>query len=504
MVCFVFTSSENARIPAHFLMSPVSGKGMKLSTKFGPTPHSWLSLRRIAWSVVRPVEAFIKVEASSGILLLITAIVALIWANSPWSHSYEELWHTNFVVGLGPWQLDRSLHFWINDFLMAFFFMLVGVEIKREIVEGALSEIRRAALPLAAALGGMLVPAAIYVAINLGNPETIHGWGVPMATDIAFAVGVLTLLGNRVPPGVRVLLLALAIVDDIGAILVIAIFYTPGFDISGLVLAAGGIAAIWGLFYVGVRPGPVLFFPAFIVWLGFLQSGIHPTIAGVIVGLLVPVRPWLSRDRFLELANSALDEFKDGHDKGLHDHELIAPLHKLSRARKEAVSPTVRIEKVMHPWIAYGIMPIFALANAGVRIDGIDLGDASALVAFSGVAIGLSLGKPLGVLLFSWLAVKLKLCVLPAGMSWKEVGVVGTVAGIGFTMAIFITELAFAGSEMLGVAKFAVLVGTVVSGVAGLVLGRWILSPDGEDEDDVKISDSDVEASTEYWTTGGF
>ena len=450
---------------------------------------------------MRPVEAFIKVEASSGILLLITAVVALVWANSPWSHSYEQLWNTPFIVGFGPWELDRSLHFWINDFLMAFFFMLVGVEIKREIVDGALSEIRRAALPLAAALGGMLVPAAIYAAINYGNAETIQGWGVPMATDIAFAVGVLTLLGNRVPAGVRVLLLALAIIDDIGAILVIAIFYSSGIDWSGLMLAAGGTAAIWTMFYVGIRPGPMLFLPALVVWGGLLQSGIHPAIAGIIVGLLVPVKPWLSRDRFLELANKALDEFKEGHDKGLHDHDLIAPLHKLARARKEAVSPTVRIENVMHPWIAYGVMPIFALANAGVRLDGINMGNANALVTFSGVAIGLPLGKPLGVLLFSWLAVKMKLCVLPAGMTWKEVGVVGTVAGIGFTMAIFISEMAFAGSDMLGVAKLAVLIGTAVSGIAGLALGRWLLKPDTDESDD--ISASEAEASTEYWTTGG-
>lgn len=467
-------------------------------SKYTSTGDAWLPFRRIALSVLRPVERFLQVEASSGIILLIGAVIALVWANSPWSGAYDTLWHTELGIGVGGWQIKESLHFWINDFLMAIFFLVVGVEIKREIVEGALSDIRRATLPIAAAVGGMVVPAGIYLALNAGGPQS-DGWGVPMATDIAFAVGVLALLGNRVPAGLRVLLLALAIIDDIGAILVIAIFYSSEVQYSGLIVVAAGLGAIRILYWMGVRPGLALILPSVVVWYGMYMSGIHPTIAGVLVGFVTPVKSWFSKKDFLTVAGSALHEFKEGVDRGLHDYELVAPLYRITRARRAAISPTVAIETVLHPWVAFGIMPVFALANAGVHLGGIQFGGGSAVPVFAGIALGLAVGKPIGVLLVSWIAVKLRLCVLPTGTKWSDMAVVGMVAGIGFTMAIFIAELAFAGSDILGLAKLAVLVGTAVSAVAGVLAGRAILQPMTHTQE--YVTASDVEASTEYWTS---
>jgi len=439
------------------------------------------------------------IEAASGLVLVVAAAVALVWANSAFAHSYDALWHTPIRLGFGQWIFERDLHFWINDFLMAIFFFVVGLEIKREIVEGALSDMRRAALPIAAAIGGMVVPASIYLALNAGGPAR-EAWGVPMATDIAFAVGVLTLLGSRVPPALRVLLLALAIIDDIGAILVIAIFYSSGIQVDALAIVGIGVLGMFVLTSMGIRPGMLWALPFIVVWSGVMQFGVHPTIAGVMVGLMVPVKSWFSRDRFLNVARTALDDFQQrAFDTEADERELIEPLNLLAQARREALSPAKRIETTLHPWVAFVIMPLFALANAGVNLGGLSFSQPGAMSAVLGISLGLVLGKTLGILVFSWASVRLGLSVLPPSVTWKGMVVLGAAGGIGFTMAIFIAELAFSGSPLLGAGKFAVLLGTAVSAIIALAGGWFFLKP--PEADALEVTESDLESSTEYWTT---
>jgi len=439
-------------------------------------PGAGRSAHQFAQAVRRPIEEFLHIEAAGGIVLLVAATVAVVWANSPFAHSWEALWHTPIGLTLGSWSFVRELHFWINDGLMTVFFLVVGLEVKQEIVQGALASWQRAALPIAAALGGMLVPALVYFLLNPGEPFR-QGWGVPMATDIAFAVGILTLLGKRVSPSLRVLLLALAIIDDIGAILVIAVFYTARLNPTGFLIAGFGLLVLYTFVRIGVRPGVGwLAIPLVLIWSGLHIAGIHPTLAGVIVGLAVPVESWVGGAGFLAMARKAVADFQDRVAAQAPDHDLVEPLEELAFARREAtISPAVRLEHTMHPWVAYAIMPLFALANAGVPLGGIGFDQPGLIGVFSGVSLGLFLGKPLGVLLVSWLAVRLKLCTLPVGVSWGGLAVVGLVAGIGFTMAIFIAELAFASPELLAVAKLGVLVSTALAAVAGLLVGRAIL-----------------------------
>ena len=377
------------------------------------------------------------------------------------------------------------------------FFLVVGLEIKREMVEGALADWQRAALPIVAAIGGMLVPAAIYVAINPTGPNQ-SGWGVPMATDIAFAVGVLTLLGKRVSAALRILLLALAIIDDIGAILVIAVFYSSGVSVEGLMWAAGGVLLLILLQRIGTRPGWAYVVPLGVIWAGLYQAGVHPTIGGVVVGLLTPVRRWVGAEGFVKIARGALDRFQSRAEAGAGDHELLEPLEHVTFAGREAVAPAVRLERALHGWVAFGIMPLFALANAGVYLGGIETGGAGFWPVLTGVGLGLVLGKPLGVVLASWIAVRARICSLPAGLGWGGLAVIGTVAGIGFTMAIFIAELAFADPLMLGVAKLGVLVATAVAATAGLVGGRLLLREPATPT----ATESAVEKSTELWLLG--
>jgi NhaA family Na+:H+ antiporter len=460
-------------------------------------PGVWLPARRVAQAMARPIERFLGIEAASGIVLLVAAAVALAWANSPWSHSYESLWETPIRIGIGEWAMEESLHFWINDFLMTVFFLLAGLEIKREMVQGALSNARRAALPIAAAIGGMVVPAALYAVFNATGPGS-SGWGVPMATDIAFAVGVLMLLGKRVPAALRVLLLAFAIVDDVGAILVIALFYSSGFALEGLALAGAGVLVLLVYRRVGVRPGAVFILPLLLLWAGLFQAGIHPTIAGVILGLSVPVRPWVGPEGFVKAAQGALADFQERVTAGEPDEELIEPLNRIAAAQREAVSPAFRGEILLHPWVAYGVMPLFALANAGVNLGGLRFGDAGAATVLAGVTLGLVIGKPVGVLLASWISVRLGFCVLPRGVNWGGMLVVGISGGIGFTMAIFVSELAFDTMALLAIAKLGVLVATAVAGAAALVLGR-VLLPREQPLDVASITDSAAESSTALW-----
>jgi NhaA family Na+:H+ antiporter len=438
-------------------------------------PETWAPARKLATTVLRPIERFLHIQAASGIVLLATTAIALVWANlSP--ASYERLWHTPITLGIGGLVFAKSIHFWINDGLMAVFFLLVGLEIRREIHEGELSDLRRAALPIASAIGGMLAPAAIYVA--LCRAEAIRGgWGIPTATDIAFAVGVLALLGKRVPPALRVLLLALAVIDDIGAILVIAFAYSEGVSGRALAVAAAGIAVVVVMQRVGVRRASAYIAPGAVIWVGMLAAGVHPTIAGVILGLLTPVRVWFEKETFLEVARSAIDEFVGRqHDDHGHDtSEMVRPLRALEQARREAVSPVVRLQTALHPWVAYGIMPLFALANAGVNVRGVSLDDPLRSAVALGVLVGLVAGKPLGILLVTFVTVKARLCSLPRGVDWRGMAVIGAVAGIGFTMAIFIAGLALPDAALIGAAKLGVLAASGLAAVIGLLVGRFAL-----------------------------
>jgi Na+:H+ antiporter, NhaA family len=435
-------------------------------------PEAWPAARAAAKRLLSPVESFLSIEASSGILLLVAAVVALIWANSPWHPSYQGLLHTPIGLRVGGLAFERDLHFWINDGMMVVFFFVVGLEIKRELHDGELSEIRRAMLPAIAAVGGMVVPAMIYLLLNAGRPAA-GGWGVPMATDIAFAVGILALLGKRVPPALRILLLALAVIDDLGAILVIALFYSSGVDLAGFGVAGVGIVMILAMQKLGVRIAWAYVPPALVTWAGTYAAGVHPTIAGVIIGLLTPVRAWFGPDKFADQANAAVEAVRSNGLAG-DGRGLYSKLTHLNVARREAVSPVERLQHVLHGWVAFAIMPLFALANAGVALGGIRL-DGEGQRALLGVLVGLVLGKPIGIVLFSWTAVRLRAAALPAGVRWSGVLVVGVVAGIGFTMALFIASLAFPPGPLVEVAKIGILAASAVAGVMGMAAGRFLL-----------------------------
>jgi len=446
--------------------------------------------------LARPVEKFLHVEASSGILLVATAVIALLWVNSPWAPTYEHLLHAPVSVGFGEHIFTRTVHFWINEILMVVFFFVVGLEVRRELFEGELSRPRRAALPVAAALGGMLVPAAIYILLNAGSPA-ICGWGVPMATDIAFAVGILALLGRRVPAALRVMLLALAIIDDIGAILVIALFYSSGVAWSGLAVVGLGIVIVLIMQRIGIRNPFLYFAPGIVIWGGMLHAGIHPTIAGVILGLLTPVRSWFGYEGFVVEANQVLGSLRSKAASEMDPRNLLPELERINIARREAIPPVTRIEAALHPWVAFGIMPLFALVNAGVALGGLGEGSSEATGIALGVGLGLVVGKPLGIVVFSWLAVRFGFASLPRGVSWAGVIIVGCVAGIGFTMSLFIGALAFMDASMLAVAKLTVLAASAFAGIVGLVVGYRFL-PLGPAADVAGTTPDDAERSTIY------
>lgn len=412
--------------------------------------------------ILAPLARFLHVEAASGIVLLACTAVALILANSSWSEQFLGLWKTPLGFQIGSVEMIHPLKHWINDALMAVFFFVIGLEVKRELVIGELRELRRAALPIAAAIGGMVVPAGIYLALQFGELGQ-RGWGIPMATDIAFVVGCMAVLGPRVPHGLRVMLLSLAIADDIGAILVIAVGYTESIDTGALLLGFGGIAAIFGLGRIGVRSFPVYASLGLLVWLGFHESGIHATIAGVILGLMTPARSYASEGLFGEVLHRAGQIFQGGGWQS--ESHRAEKVRRLRRVARETISPLEYLEHTLHPWVGFVIMPIFALANAGVPIHLSDLGAPVATAVMAGLVVG----KPLGIVLLSWLAVKLNIARLPEGVTWGMIVGGGCLAGIGFTMALFIAGLALEG-DLLDTAKVGVLAGSVLSAIVGMVL----------------------------------
>jgi NhaA family Na+:H+ antiporter len=426
-------------------------------------PESWAPVRRAAAAIASPIQRILAVEAASGLVLLAATIVALTWANVA-SGSYAELWHTPIGGRIGPWAWERSLHFWVNEGLMTVFFFVVGLEIRREVFEGELASLRKAALPLAAAVGGMLAPAAIYAVLNAGRSGAA-GWAIPMATDIAFAVGVLTLLGTRVSASQRVLLLALAVIDDIGAIVVIAVFYSAGLSLEGFVVVAAGIAVVVTMQWAGVRTPLLYVAPGIVVWAGFLIAGIHPTIAGVLLGLLAPVRPWFGPSGFAATTQQQLEHLAED-DRS----QLLSRLDLINQARQEAVSPVERLVHALHPWVAFVVMPVFALANAGVVLGGAKL-SGDDLWIFLGIVAGLALGKPLGITAASLGATKIGLASRSDDVTNRGVLLVGLVGGIGFTMSLFIAQLAFPPGPALDTAKLAILVASGVAIAVGVTFG---------------------------------
>jgi NhaA family Na+:H+ antiporter len=423
--------------------------------------------QRLARRIAKPLQTFLDAEASSGVLLLAAALVALIWANSPWKTSYEDLWRTTLTARIGSWSIAEDLRHWINDGLMAFFFLVVGLEIKREVLTGELRTLRAAALPAIAALGGMVVPAAVYLAVTAGTPDG-HGWGVPMATDIAFALGVLTLGARHAPPGLKPFLLTLAIVDDVGAIVVIAVVYSSGISWPALGVAGCLIVVIVALQRNHVRAAPPYLLLGVALWLAFFEGGVHPTIAGVVLGLLTPSTPFQRPRAVSAEAHRVADETVDDPQPPDADAEQWLYLEWLSR---EAVSPLARVETVLHKWTTGLVIPLFALANAGVVVSWAILGDAASDRVAIGIALGLVVGKPVGILGASWLATRTGVGTMPNGTTFADLAGAGVVAGIGFTVSLFIAELAFTGEEV-DVAKIAILAASLVAGVAAFAILR--------------------------------
>ena len=427
-------------------------------------------------AIFRPLERFLHVEAASGIVLLAAAVLALSWANSPWSGGYQALWSAPISLGFPGVFVEHPLRFWINEGLMTVFFLVVGLEIRRELHEGALSSLRLAALPIAAAVGGILVPALIYVSFNR-EPPLLQGWAIPTATDIAFAVGVLALLSSRVSSDLRALLLAIAIADDIAAIVVIALFYSEGIEPRGFIVAMAGVISVLALQRFGVRHVLAYAIAGFVVWLGLLQAHVHPTIAGVLLGLLTPVSTIQGRETLLVRAREAVDEIGKRIERGKrNEREIVSPVKRLASVQREMLSPVVRIEAVLHPWVAYGVMPLFAFANAGVVLKGFSFDLHGSGTVIAGAFLALVLGKPLGIVAFSWLAVKFGIAALPTGSNWRGIVLIGLLGGIGFTMSIFIANLAFHDEGLLASAKIGVLVASVVAGSCGLLFGRLMLA----------------------------
>ncbi len=429
--------------------------------------------RPIDWLLL-PFQSFFRAEAASGILLLICTAAALFWANSPWRASYHDFWHAYAGLTIGSFTLKLSVQHWVNDALMAAFFFVVGLEIKREIIAGELASFRKAAVPIAAAIGGMALPALVYVFINWGQ-DTINGWAIPAATDIAFALGVLALLGKRVPTSLKVFLTAVAIVDDIGAVLIIALFYSGDLSMTALA-AAGGITAVLVLANLLHVRWPLAYAVLGIaLWLAFLYSGVHATIAGVVLALTIPARVRIDGGDFVAFAQKALDAFRvraGGKESLLTKPGGQAVVHALEEACEHVQTPLVRLEHALHPWVAFVIMPVFALANAGVSLGG-DLAAALFSAPSLGIMLGLIVGKQVGVTLLAWLAIRGRIGTLPEGSTWRQVYGASWLAGIGFTMSLFIAGLAFKDSpELLETAKIGILAGSLISGVAGYVILR--------------------------------
>jgi NhaA family Na+:H+ antiporter len=426
--------------------------------------------KKIANIVLSPFERFLERQSSAGILLLIAAIIAMIWSNSSYAAVYFDIWQYDLALGIGSFRVSEPLLHSVNDGLMAIFFFVVGLEIKREVMAGELSSIKDVVLPLTAAIGGMLVPAIIFLLV-IGNTEMAKGWGIPMATDIAFSLGILSLLGPKVPIGLKVFLTALAIVDDIGAILIIAFFYSNDIQWVYLQAAAGFFVLLLVFNYFDLRMVALYLFIGFLVWFCFLKSGVHPTVAGVLIALTIPARRKIKIDDFIEETKTSLTKFENAEWQGSNvvlGKKQISAVDRIAESVKKVQSPVQSIENSLSDFTANLVMPIFALANASIVIVGNEFNLLDKVTLAAG--LGLLVGKVLGVSLFSWLSVRLGWAKLPAGVTWTQVIGVGFLAGIGFTMSLFITNLAYTDTGVINASKTGIVVGSLVAGAIGFVI----------------------------------
>jgi len=418
-----------------------------------------------------PVQSFIHTEAISGVILLAATGAALVWANSPWSDSYHRFWETRLALDVALFQVSKPLEAWVNDGLMAIFFFVVGLEIKRELLYGELSSPGKAALPVIAAVGGMVMPAAIYLAINAGG-EAGRGWAIPMATDIAFALGVLALLGRRCPLELRVFLLAVAVVDDLGVIFVIAVAYSESMELVQLGIAAGIVGAVVAANRLGINHSFVTAALGFLLWVAVLKSGVHATIAGVIMAALTPAKASYSRDDFADSSEQLMVDYRQALERDdLERCEVI--LGHMEELSQGTEAPLERLERLAHPWSSYVILPVFALANAGIEFSRGIISEAAASSVTVGLVVALSLGKLSGITAFPWLATRLGIAELPRGVSWGHVVGVGLLGGIGFTVAIFVTGLAFDRADLIEQSKIGILVASLLSGGVGYLVLRF-------------------------------
>ncbi|HAR67538.1 MAG TPA: Na+/H+ antiporter NhaA [Lentisphaeria bacterium] len=436
-------------------------------TFYGREPH-----QTDGQTFIDDIARFSHQSAAGGILLIIGAIAALVWSNC-WHHNYQHFWHTEIGLHFGHGELTKSLQHWINDALMVIFFFVVGLEIKREVIAGELATMRKAALPIAAAIGGMVVPAGFYALVNLGG-DGMRGWAIPMATDIAFSLGILSLFGRRVPLALKVFLAALAIVDDIGGILVIAFAYTGDVNWTYLAVAMGCFAIMIVMNLRGVWSTiPYLIVGIGGVWFCFLQSGIHATLAGILAAMTIPAKGNIERAHFIERSKELLEQFGSGDSELslLEDERSRALATKLEKYSRRINPPVTRLEAAMAGWVNCAILPIFALANCGVALTGDSAGGIMSPVSM-GIILGLVLGKPVGILLATYLAIKTGIADKPAGVSWQQLAAVSCLAGIGFTMALFLTALAFEEGTFSEQGKVAILIGSAVAGIIGCLLLR--------------------------------
>ena len=413
-----------------------------------------------------PLARFLKVEAATGLLLLLAAVAALGLANSPWSVSFLAFWETPIGLHFGPFDFSRSLRHWINDGLMTFFFFVIALELKRALILGELRDLRVASLPFAGALGGMIVPASLYFVLMSGRPGA-NGWGTVMATDTAFVIGCLALFGSRIPASLRVFAVSLAVFDDVGAILIVAAVYGGALNLNALTLGMLGVVAVAVCARLGMRSIPLYFLLGGAVWLCFDASGIHATMAGVVLGLMTPTRVWVSDTRLRGVLGRALSHPEGEHWSG--DSVERSDLLRAGTAVRESLSPLERLEMMLHPWVGFLIMPLFALANAGIAISGADIGQPVSVAIFAALVFG----KPVGVLFFSGIAVRLGFAIRPLGLDWPLVAACALLTGIGFTMSLFIAGLAYP-PAMLNAAKVGVLTGSLVSALGGLLALLWL------------------------------
>ena len=430
--------------------------------------------------ILTPFDEFIHRQTSSGLLLMAMAVLALVLANGPLSETYQHIVHTYISIGVSDWALKMTLHHWINDGLMALFFFVVGLELKRELLVGELAKPRNAALPIAAAVGGMVVPALIYFVINPAGDAAL-GWGIPMATDIAFAIGALALLASRVPKALITFLVALAIVDDLGAVMVIAVFYTESISLTPLAIAGGLFAVLLAFNLVGIRKTLPYFIIAVLLWYALLQSGVHATLAGILGALSVPATPKYNPERFSDQVKELMKRFDASHEPGksiMTNDKLRAVVQTLENGVHSVEAPLQRMEHVWHMPVAYLVIPIFALANAGIPLAFGSLGETLADPVMLGVSLGLVLGKFIGITGASWLVLKLGIAVLPKDTRFTQIAGVSLLAGIGFTMSIFVAQLGFShNEEMLLMAKTGILFASLLAGISGFIWLYMVSQP---------------------------